>query len=312
LVGFPFLLALLLWAGSLGMIGAEILPSSGSLSGDLAASTSWLAVSMPTALVLAGLWYAIAYFANQAIIDFATGAKRVTRIEQPELYNLLENLCISRGQPVPELRIVHTDVRNAWASGLDDKRAVITVTDGLIAALNREELETVLAHELTHVINRDARLLVIAGVFAGIITLLAEGIYRILVNSGARGSSRSRKDGGGGNSGALVIIAIVIAIVGYVLALVIRAGISRRREFIADAGAVELTKNPDAMISALQKLEGHSELNAPDQIQAMFLNHQEEGFAGLFQTHPPLKARIAALVKFAGGHLAAPTSVPAT
>lgn len=317
LAGFPVLLVLMVWAGQLGLMGADILPSSGSIPGDVARSTSWLVGTAPLALLGAGAWYGVAFVGYQGIIDLATGAKRVTRAEQPELYNLLENLCISRGQPMPELRIVDTEARNAWASGLSDRRAVITVTRGLLETLDQKELECVLAHELTHVINRDARLLVVAAIFAGIITLLAEIIFRVLANSGGRSSSRSRKDGGGGGGGALILIAIGVAVAGYLLAIVIRFAISRRREYIADAGAVELTKNPDGMISALLKISGHSEIEAPDDIQAMFLDHHETGFAGLLESHPPIAKRVEALVKFAGGRTPemygrAGTSVPAS
>jgi heat shock protein HtpX len=308
LAGFPVLLIGMVWAGQIGLIGAEILPSSGTVAGDFANSAAWLAVTGPLALVASAAWYGVAFVGYQGIIDLATGAKRVTRAEQPELYNLLENLCISRGQPMPQLRIVDSEQRNAWASGLSDKRAVITVTRGLVESLDREELECVLAHELTHVINRDARLLVIAAIFAGIITLMAEVIVRVLGNSGGSSSSRSRKDGGGGGGGALVMIAVAVAIVGYLLAIVIRFAISRRREFIADAGAVELTKNPDSMISALLKISGHSKIEAPDDIQAMFFDHHEDGFAGLMESHPPIEKRVQALVKFAGGRMPEPAS----
>nr|WP_240454488.1 M48 family metallopeptidase [Caulobacter sp. 17J65-9] len=301
MAGFPVLLVALVWAVELGLIGPGVLPSSGTMEGDLGSATVLLLVTAPLALIAAGLWYAIAFYAHQGIIDAATGARRVSRAEQPELYNLLENLCISRGQPTPELRLVNSDVLNAWASGLSDRRMVITVTRGLVETLDRDELECVLAHELTHVINRDARLLVVAAIFAGVITLLAQFIYRVLGSSDGRTFRRSRSRDSNGNGTALVLIALAVAAVGYLLAIVIRFAISRGREYVADAGAVELTKNPDAMIGALQKISGRSQLDAPDDIQAMFIDNHEQGFAGLFDTHPPIAARIEALVRYAGG-----------
>jgi heat shock protein HtpX len=261
-------------------------------------SAGWLFGTAPLAFVLAGGWYGVAFFGHQGIIDLATGAKKVERKDVPDLYNLLENLCISRGQPMPHLRIVETSQMNAWASGLGDKDAVITVTRGLLNTLDRDELEAVLAHELTHVINRDVRLTVVAAVFAGIITLICEMFFRVLRFGGGRGSSRSRSDGGGGGAGALILIAIAAAVIAYVLALVVRAMISQKREFIADAGSVELTKNPDAMIRALQKISGHSTIVAPRDIQSMFIDFDA---GGLFASHPPIAKRIEALVKFGAG-----------
>ena len=255
--------------------------------------------AFPFATIGAAAWIVIAYFFHQNIIDAVTGGHDVTRQEQPRLYNLLENLCISRGQPMPGLRIVEVSQMNAWASGLSDKGAVITVTRGLLNALNRDELEAVLAHELTHVINRDMRLTVVAAVFAGVITLICELFFRMLRFGGSGGSSRSRSSGGGGGAGALILIAIAAAAVAYILALLVRAAISQKREFLADAGSVELTKNPDAMISALQKISGHADIQAPRDIQAMFIEHPGEG---LFASHPPIAKRIEALVKFAAGH----------
>lgn len=311
LAGFPFLLVGLVWAVQVGFIGAGVLPSSGSLDGDIAASTAWLAVTAPMALLASGAWYGVAWVGHQGIIDLATGARKVDRASYPELYNLVENLCISRGQPVPGIRVADTDALNAWASGLSDKRSVITVTRGLLETLNRDELECVLAHELTHIINRDVRLTVIAAIFAGVITLVAEVFFRILGRSGGGSSSRSRGKGGGGGAGALVLIAIVAAAVAYLLAIVIRAMISQKREYLADAGAVELTKNPDAMISALRKIDGRAAIQAPRDIQAMFFEHEGKG---LFASHPPIEKRIAALVKFAAGRdfgAASATAVPA-
>ncbi|MBX7247838.1 MAG: M48 family metallopeptidase [Caulobacteraceae bacterium] len=298
LAGFPFLLIGLIWALQLGLIAMDMAPTTGSFTGDLGLSTSWLAATAPLGFVLAGGWYGVAFFGHQGIIDMATGAKKVERKDAPDLYNLLENLCISRGQTMPQLRVVETEQRNAWASGLGDKDAVITVTRGLLNTLNRDELEAVLAHELTHVINRDVRLTVIAAVFAGVITLICEIFFRMLRFGGGRGSSRSRSGGGGGGAGALILIAIAAAAIAYILALVVRSTISKKREFIADAGAVELTKNPDAMISALQKISGHSEIQAPRDIQSMFIDFDG---GGMFASHPPIGKRIEALVKYGAG-----------
>ena len=156
-----------------------------------------------------------------------------------------------------------------------------------------------LGHELTHIINRDVRTMVIASVFAGIITLLAQVVYRAVLWGGL--GRRSRDDGRRGGNAVFVLLALAVVAVGYALAIVIQFAISRQREYIADAGAVELTKNPDAMISALRKISGRSHLEAPRQVRGMFLENDDEGVMGLFTTHPPVEKRVAALVRFAGG-----------
>ena len=288
----------MVFAIQLGMIGAGWLPSTGSVGGDLAYSAQLMWASAPLAVVAALIWFAVAYVANQGIIDMLTGAKKVTRESEPDLYNLLENLAISRGMKTPALRIIENDGLNAFATGLHEGRYSVTVTRGLMNALDREELEAVLAHELTHVINRDVRTMVIASVFAGIISLLAQAVYRAIMWGGAgRRASRGNNKG----AGLFILIAVAAVAIGYVLAIVIRMTLSRSREYVADAGAVELTKDPDAMISALRKIEGKSAIPAPEEVQGMFIENHETGIGGLFATHPPIAKRIAALEKYAGG-----------
>lgn len=303
LAGFPVLLIGLIYCVQLMLIGyAGGADGKDGLAGGFATSASWLVATAPLALALSGGWYGVAFFAHNGIIAMATGARKVERRTDPELYNLLENLSISRGMRTPDLYVIESDQLNAFASGLTEKQYRVTVTRGLLQTLTRDEVECVLAHELTHIINRDVRLMVIAGVFAGIISLIAQIVFRVLIHSGGRGSRRSRSSGGGGGAGAFILIGLVAAAISYVLAIVIQLAISRRREFIADAGAVELTKNPDAMISALQKISGNARIQAPQQIRAMFFeNDQDRGFLGLFATHPPIPKRIEALVRYAGG-----------
>jgi heat shock protein HtpX len=268
----------------------------------MALAAQWLGYTVPMAAVIAVIWFAIAYFGNQMMIDAMTGARPVERRDAPDLYNLLENLCISRGMRTPTLRIIEDPSLNAYASGLHEGRYSVTVTRGLMNALDRDEMEAVLAHELTHVINRDVRTMVIASIFAGIISVIAELVFRGLFY--VRGGGKNNK-----NAGPLILIGLAIAVIGFALAAVIRMTLSRTREYVADAGSVELTKNPDAMISALRKVSGRSQLRAPDEVQGMFLdNHPDRnGFMDMFATHPPIEKRIAALVEFAGGRDAPPT-----
>jgi|SRR5215217_542855 len=297
LAGFPLLLVGIIYVLTVGLIGTGVLPSGSSVSDDLVRAARLMVLGVPAAVVVSLVWFAIAYFANTAIIGAMTGSKAVTRQDQPELYNLLENLCISRGIPTPSLRIIESEALNAFASGMNEKQYTITVTRGLTQTLDRDEMEAVLAHELTHVVNRDVRTMIIASVFAGIITLIAQLLFRVVQFGGLRGGSK--KAGGG----FFVLIALAVAAVGYLLAIVIRMALSRSREFVADAGAVELTKNPDAMIGALRKISGSAtKLEAPESVQAMFLENSRSGVMDIFATHPPIEKRIAALVKYAGGY----------
>ena len=295
LIGFPVMLTLVLFGLELVLMGFGFLPNSGGTLGqDIGLAVSMLAGTIPLAVVVALIWFAIAWFGNQAMIDVMTGARKVERRDEPQLYNLLENLAISRGLQTPTLRIIDSDSLNAFASGIREGHYSVTVTRGLIAALDRDEVEAVLAHELTHVINKDVRTMIIASIFAGIISVVCQLVFRGLFYV------RSGKDNK--NAGPLILIGFLIAAVGYVFAIVIRMMLSRTREFVADAGSVELTKNPDAMISALRKVSGRSKLQAPDDVQGLFLDNEREGFTdALFATHPPIEKRIAALIRFAGG-----------
>lgn len=318
MAGFPVLLLLLtyglflLYAGFTGtFVGND------PVAGYFIWAADALAGAWPFAIIGAGVWFAIAYFAYQGIIDAATGAKKVERREEPKLYNLLENLCISRGITMPALRIMETDALNAFATGLHKGNYSVTVTRGLMNTLSDEELEAVLAHELTHIRNADVRLLIIAVIFVGIFSFVGEMTFRSLrfgIPSGGGGSSR-RSGGGsrdsGGGAAIAIIVALVIIAIAYALAIVIRFALSRRREYLADAGAVELTKNPDAMIGALQKISGHAVVEAPSEVREMFIENPHSDFAGMFATHPPIEKRIEALVKFAGGRAAAPQAASA-
>jgi len=296
LAGFPLLLLGIVYALTLGLIGAGYLPSTRTLGGDMALAGRMMIAGAPLALGGAGVSFLIAWLGNTAIIDLATGARKVTRAQQAELYNLLENLCISRGVPMPSLRIIDSEAMNAFASGVNEKQYSITVTRGLMEALDEAELEAVLAHELTHVVNRDVRTMIIASVFAGVITLIAQIIFRGVQFGGGRSGKSSK------GAGLFILVALAVAAVGYVLAIVIRMTLSRAREYVADAGAVELTRNPDAMIGALRKISAAPvKLAAPEAVQAMFLDNEPSGIMDIFATHPPIEKRIAALVKYAGG-----------
>jgi heat shock protein HtpX len=305
LIGLFVLVYVLVFAGALL---AEVL-SAGNAPLDYllrAAEYDWLK-ALPFATIGAIAWIFIAYRFHQSMIDAVTGARPVTRQEEPRLYNLLENLCISRGITMPTLRVADDDALNAFATGMNPKQYSITVTRGLIEALNDQELEAVLGHELTHIRNGDVRMMVIAVVIAGVISFFGEMVFRIFFQSTFYGGFGGRRRGGDsegkGGAGIAIIIAIALIVVAWLLSVVIRFALSRQREYLADAGSVELTKNPDAMIMALRKIENRSELShANSAVMEMCVDNPRMGFSNIFDTHPPIEARVAALVKFAGGH----------
>ena len=293
-----------------------------------AAAAHDLVKAFPFATGGALLWIAIAYFFHQSIVDAVTGGEDVTRREQPRLYNLLENLCISRGIPMPKLKIVESDALNAYATGLNQRQYAVTVTTGLLNALSDQEVEAVLGHELTHIRNGDVQMMVIAVIIAGVVGFFAELFFRSFTNFGYYGgyggygrgswssssnsssSSDNRKSSGGG-AVIVIIIAVALIALAWLLSQMVRLALSRSREYLADAGSVELTKNPDAMISALRKIENRGELpGATSAIMELCLDNPREGFSDLFATHPSVEARVEALVKFAGGRDPGPLALP--
>src|SRR3954471_2776528 len=313
LLGLFFLVYLTVFAGALL---AEGLTQDAAL--DELLRKAWLDLlwASPVATLVTACWIAIAYLFNQSLIDAVTGGEEVTRKEQPRLYNILENLCISRGITMPKLKVTEDSALNAFASGLNEKQYSITVTQGLLDHLGDKEIEAVLGHELTHIRNGDVRMLVIAVIIAGVIGFFAELLFRVMFQGGWGGggggrSSSSDGDRGKGGGGAAIVIAIALVAVAWLLSVVIRFALSRKREYLADAGSVELTKDPDAMISALRKIEGRGELqDATSAVMEMCIDNPREGFADLFATHPPIESRIAALIQFAGGHDPGPLELP--
>jgi heat shock protein HtpX len=297
-----------------GALAAEALSYNASL--EWLTQRAWrdFVSAAPWATIGTIVWIVIAYYFNQSMIDAVTGGHDVTRTEQPRLYNLLENLCISRGITMPKLKLIDDDALNAFASGMNDKQYSITVTSGLLARLDDAEMEAVLGHELTHIRNGDVRMLVVAVIIAGVVSFVAELMFRLWFYNGFGFGRRGRDDGedrGRGGAGIAIVIAIVLVVVAYVLSIVIRFALSRSREYLADAGSVELTKNPDAMIMALRKIEGRGELpGATSAVMEMCIDNPRTGFGELFDTHPPIESRIAALIKFAGGHDPGPLALP--
>ena len=322
LLGFAVLLQALLF--SLLLIWSAF--QGGTFDEIVAGAVRQFARTWPFAMAGALFWFVIAYFVHQKLISLATGAKSVSRAEAPKLYKALENLCISRGLPMPALQIIDTPALNAYASGLAEKQYVVAVTRGLVDTLSEEELEAVLAHELTHIRNRDTQLMVIAIVFAGIFAFFGDLAIRgwdfpygwaprpksdgpwgtstptSTSSSWGSGDSDDRRSSGKGSGGAIlaIAIAVVIILVTWGVSTLIRLALSRSREYLADAGAVELTKNPDALVHALRKIESHAQFDVPSRMEAFFIeNPVAERVSGLLSTHPSMTARIEALRHYA-------------
>ncbi len=256
-----------------------------------------------------GLWFAIAYFSNTSMIQKATGAQPLERRENPRLYNIVENLTMTCGMNMPKVNIVEDDMLNAYASGIDDKSYTVTVTRGLLDTLNDEELAGVIGHELTHIRNRDTRLLIISIVFVGIISTIMSvtaQLMRAFMYNSSTYRSRSNNERSGGLSIILImLIAFVCGVVAYFFTSITRFAISRRREYMADAGGAELCGNPLALASALRKISGNTGLQnvSRDDVAQLFIEHPQALNGGnflssLFATHPDINKRIEILEQF--------------
>ena len=258
--------------------------------------------TIPWVTIAVGIWFLIAWMSHSSIIRKATGAKTLERRDNKRVYNLTENLCISQGMKMPKLYIINDNSLNAYASGLSERTFAVTLSKGIINKLNDEELEAVIAHELTHIINRDVRLLIISIVFVGIFAFVTEIAFRSLRFGG---SSSGKKD----NGGAAILIILALGLIGLLLSSLFRFALSRKREYLADAEAAEMTKRPWALASALRKISEDPWIEAVkrDDVAQMFIDHptKEKNRKGLdsmlgsvFATHPPIKKRIEILEQF--------------
>ena len=276
--------------------------------------------AMPFTLSMTGLWFIIAYCANTSIIRHITHAKPVERKDNLRVYNIVENLCIAGGIEMPQINIVEDSNLNAYASGIDIPSFTITLTTGLIEKLNDAELSAVVGHELTHIKNRDTRLMVVCIVFVGIFAAIQSMSMRMLgaLLRGSRRSSSRRNNKGGGGAIILEIMILLIALIiwssiGYFFSFMTRLAISRKREYVADAGAAELCGDPLALASALKKISeapGLASVQRSDVAQ-LYIIHPDEEFDNnmklsgwvakaniMFCTHPDTPERIRILEQF--------------
>ncbi len=270
---------------------------------------NFLAV-LPLVVGGVGVWFAIAYFSNSAMVRAATGARPLERRENPKIYNMVENLCMACNMDMPKVNIVNDPQLNAFASGIDKGSYAVTLTTGIIDRLNDDELEGVIAHELTHIRNRDTRLLITSIVFVGIVSTVMGFVVRMLYHTLLFGGGSSRKSKEKDNGLGIVVVllvAIVCCVIAYVFTLLTRFAISRKREYMADAGGAELSGKPWALASALRKISGDPGLNnvERDDIAQLFIVHPQQLTSGLqrfmislFSTHPDTRKRIAVLEQF--------------
>jgi heat shock protein HtpX len=252
----------------------------------------------PYVAAAAAVWIVIAFVYNNAIIGAATGAREVSPAVEPQLYNMTKALCDRAGMAMPKLAIMDTEALNAFASGMSEGQYTVTVTRGLMRKLTADELEGVIAHELSHIKHHDVRLMVIAGVITGGIGMLAWVIYEVIASGayrlGALAGGDEESPGLLATVGAM-IVGFVFLIISWFAAELISLALSRRREFLADAGAAHMTGNPDALVSALKKVCEDSELDAPAAVMQMAIASPRKMLAGLLSTHPEPNARMGAL-----------------
>lgn len=256
--------------------------------------------TVPFVLIGTSIWFAIAWLFHNSMIRSATGSKPLERMENKRVYNLVENLCILKGMKIPQIYIIEDDSLNAFASGINESTYAVSLSRGIINKLEDDELEGVIAHELSHIRNRDVRLMIISIIFVGIFAFIAEMAFRSL-----RFGAFSRDRNGKGNA-AIILIAIVISAVCYLIAILLRFGISRSREYMADAGAAEMTRKPYALANALRKIDQDPFIEAVQRrdVAQLFIDnpqHEEKKFSlgNFFSTHPPIQKRIELLDQFA-------------
>lgn len=321
---FPCIILVLTYALILSLTCLAEWPSEEEESLDIPAILEFVnsafITSAPFIIGAIAIWFIIAYFFNAKMVQMATGAHSVTRKENPRIYNIVENLCMTCGMDMPKINVVDDPQLNAFASGINKNSYTVTVTTGICDRLDDEELKGVVAHELTHIRNNDTKLLITSIVFVGIIStlinLFTRFIMRLLFSGDFGSSSRSNFSGGdskkkGSGVGMMIIAAIIIFVllaIAYMFSMLTRFAISRKREFMADAGGAEMCGNPLALASALRKISGDPGLDdisqpdmaqlficRPDQLKEGFLS---KSFNSLFSTHPDTAERIRILEQF--------------
>ena len=309
LAAFPTLIIALVWVFYyiLAVVGNN---GSYSTNDMLNFANEQSLQTLPWVLLVVGVWFLIAYFFNTSMVRHATGARPLERQENPRVYNIVENLTMTCGMDMPKINVIDTPELNAFASGIDKNSYTVTVTTGICDRLDDDELAGVIAHELTHIRNKDTRLLIVSIVFVGILSAVMSIAMRLLWNQFLWGGSSNRRDSKDSNGVAAIVVFAIVAVlaaIGYFFTLLTRFAISRKREYMADAGGAELCGNPHALANALRKISanpGLGEVKRQD-VQQLFIIHPKalvSGIAGwfnnMFSTHPPTEKRIEILEQF--------------
>ena len=290
LVLFPLLVVVLVWLFFFLFIGFTLAyEGSGFFAIENFQMTSTITLyALPWVIGICLIWFIIAYYINIRIIRRATHSKTLHRQGNKRVYNLVENLCIAGGMSMPKINVIEDESLNAFASGINEKTFTVTLTRGIIENLDDDELEGVIAHELTHIRNRDVRMMIVSIVFVGIFFTLSTMMLHSI-------SFRGKKNI------IIIIIALVVAALGVFLGSLMRFSISRKREYMADAGAVELTKKPFALASALRKISGNACVSyvTDKAVAQLFIENALTGQkSNLFASHPPILKRIEILEQF--------------
>lgn len=293
----------------------------GALGGLIGYATGFGWAGVVIAVVIAGLMSIGSYFAGDALVLASSGAQEVDTAAPPDGYkqlvNVVTEMSLASGLPMPRVHVIPDSAPNAFATGRDPKHASVAATTGLLEKLDREELQGVMAHELSHVGNYDIRFTLLVGVLVGAIALLSDWFLRFTFWGGGRGS-RSDNDRGGGGGGAaaiLMIAALILAILAPIIGRMVQLAVSRSRESLADVSAVDLTRNPIGLARALQRISADPEVLevANRATQHLYIVNPIKPFekraSSLWETHPPLEERIAQLERIAGqmGLLASPS-----
>lgn len=313
LILFPVILLAMVWVflAAISYFGNGYYDSYGNVVHVLDAESVNMQFLQASPWIIGGVlvWFLIAYSCNSSMVKQATGARTLERRENPRVYNIVENLTMTCGMDMPKINVIDDPQLNAFASGIDKSSYTVTVTTGLLNLLDDEELAGVIGHELTHIRNHDTRLLITSIIFVGILSTLTSIVMNMLQRSFFYSSFSNAKNNK--NSGlsmvAVLAIAAVVCAVGYFFTIVTRFAISRKREYMADAGGAELCGNPLALASALRKISGNPGLgnvNREDVAQ-LFIVHPQSMVGGLtslfnslFSTHPDTAKRIAILEQF--------------
>ncbi len=285
-----FVLFILMGIG-LMLLGAGISyflnPAGMGIDGIIIALLIWIIMAL------------ISYYRGARILLAASKAKKVTSDVHPQLFNIVEEMKIASGMEyMPEIYIMNEEAPNAFAAGRSPKHAVVAVTAGLLARLNRDELQGVIAHEMAHVYNRDIRFMTLAGVMLGSIVLISQIFLRGMLFTGGGARYRSSNSSGGQSQGIVMIVALVLAVLVPIFAGILYYAISRKREYLADATGVRFSRYPEGLASALEKISGSkiemkssNDVTAPMYIALPF-SKKKKAAAGLHSTHPPIEERI--------------------